>query len=198
MKFLIALLGLMLAGCTAPLKPVSFDQPVAATSDLAATVVLISGAVRGSSGTALVPAGTVFVPLSTGPTPQLQFNPADQRVFVESFRAELQRLKLVREALPVSAGGSSELGIQLIFAQTFHNPDGHLYMLDVVMEIAGGKRSFLKQYRVVSNEGDNWLQRMNANAQEGKAKAGKKLMQQLIPDVAAYIAENRKPTGQSL
>jgi hypothetical protein len=186
-------LALMLAGCAAPLKPVSFNEPVAVTSDLGVAVALVSGAVRGASGTSLVPAGSILVPLSTGPNPQLQFNADDQRAFVASFRSELQRVKLVREAVDVSSATSADFGIQLIFAQTLHNPNGHLYMLDVVMEIVGGNKPFLKQYRVVSSEGDSVWQKMSTSASEGKAKAATKLMKQLVPDVAAYIEQNRKP-----
>jgi hypothetical protein len=187
-------LSILVAGCTAPLKPVSYDRPVAVTSDLRAAVALQAGVVRGSSGTGIVPAGTLFVPIATGPTPHLHFNTEDQRAFVASFRRELARLKLVREAIDVSAGTGADIGIQLIFAQTFHNPNGHVYMLDVVMEIIGGKTSFLKQYKVVSSEGDSFWRRMNTSAAEGKAKAAAKLMSQLIPDVAAYIEQNRKRT----
>lgn len=134
-------LALMLAGCAAPLKPVSFDEPVAVTSDLRVAVALVSGAVRGASGTSLVPAGNILVPLSTGPTPHLQFNAEDQRAFVASLRGELQRLKLVREAVDVASAGNVDFGIQLIFAQTFHNPNGHVYVLDVAMERRGLHRA---------------------------------------------------------
>jgi hypothetical protein len=84
------------------------------TRSIALAVALVSGAVRGASGTSLVPAGNILVPLSTGPNPQLQFNAGDQRAFVASFRAELQRLKLVREAADVSSAAAADLGIQLI------------------------------------------------------------------------------------
>lgn len=64
-------------------------------------------------------------------------------------------------------------------------------MLDVVMEIVGGAKPFMKQHRVVSSDGDSLWQTLNTNASEGKAKAATKLMKQLIPDVAAYIEQNR-------
>jgi hypothetical protein len=181
----------MLAACAAPLKPVSFDEPVAVSSDLRVAVVLISGAVRGASGTSLVPAGNILIPLSTGPNPHLQFNTDDQRTFIASFRAELQRVKLVREAIDVAPGASADLGIQLIFAQTMHDPNQHVYVLDVVMEIIGGREPFMKQYRVISSEGDSMWTKLNTNASEGKSKAATKLMKQLVPDVAAYIEQNR-------
>lgn len=188
-KWAISLL--LVTGCSAPLKPVTVDQPVTVTSDARVAVALQSGAVRGATGTALLPAGNILIPIATGPNPELQFNQADQRAFVTSFRGELERLKVVREALDVASATTADYGIQLIFAQTIHNPQGQVYMLDVVMEIVGGEKPFLKQYRVVSSEGDSFWQRMSTNASEGKSKAATKLMNQLIPDVAAYVG--RKP-----
>lgn len=169
MRYVVVLLALALGGCSAPLKPVSYTQPVAVRSDLRAAVVLVSGAVRGGSGTTLIPAGTIFVPISTGPNPRLQFNTEDQKTFMASFRGELERLKLVRETIDAAPGSTADIGIQIIFAQTFHQPEPQTYVLDVVMEIVGGRTPFLKQYRVVSSEGDSFWQKMNTNAGEAKA-----------------------------
>jgi hypothetical protein len=186
---------LLISACTAPLKPVSFSEPVAVSSDLRVAVLLVSGAVRGARDTMLVPAGAILVPVATGPNPELQFNAQDQRTFVASFRSELERLKLVGTTTDATPGTRADLGIQLIFAQTLHNPNGHVYVLDVVMEIVGGAKPFMKQYRVVSSEGDSWWQRMNTDASEGKAKAATKLMRELVRDVAAYIEENLPRTA---
>lgn len=191
---LVIALVLALAACTS-LAPVSYNEPVAVKSDLRAAVALVSGAVRGAKGTTVAPAGNIFVPLAIGPMPHLQFNLEDQRTFVASFRSELQRLNVVGEALDAAAVQRADLGIQIIFAQTQHNPEGQTYVLDVVMEIIGGERPFLRQYRIVSSEGDSLWQRMNTNAAEGKSKAAAKLMKLLIPDVAAYISQNRSPIG---
>ena len=191
MKLVLGLM-LFLAACTT-LEPVTFDQPVAVNSELRAAVALVSGPVRGTRGTSMVPAGTILVPLSIGPWPQLQFHVDDQRAFVDSFRRELERLKLVAEARDVASVSSAELGIQIIFAQTQHNQESNTYVLDVVMEIVGGKTPFLKQYRVVSSEGDSTWKKFNTNAAEGKAKAAHKLIRLLIPDVAAYLEQNRTP-----
>ena len=188
-------LALLLAACAAPLKPVSYDRPVAVSSQARVVVALQSGAVRGGTGTTLVPAGTIIIPVTVGSNPQLQFHAEDQRTFVASFRNELERLKVVREAVDVSTATSADFGIQIIFAQTMHNPNGHVYQLDVVMEIVGGEKPFLKQYRVVSSDGDSYWQRMNTNASEGKSKAATKLIRLLIPDVAAYIEQNRAKTA---
>jgi hypothetical protein len=189
--FLILFLG----ACTTTPEPVVFDQPVTVKSELRAAVALVSGPVRGAKGTAAIPPGTILVPLAIGPTPNTQFNVGDQRDFIATFRRELERLGLVAQAHDVAEVTSADLGIQLIFAQTQYNEDAHTYVLDVAMEIVGGAKPLLKQYRVISSEGDSTWTRLNTNATEGKAKAAARLLKLLIPDVAAYIQRNRSPTG---
>lgn len=189
--FLILLLG----ACTTAPQPVVFDQPVKVKSELLAAVALVSGPVRGAKDTAAIPPGTILVPLAIGPTPNTQFNVGDQRAFVATFRRELERLGLVAEARDLAEVSRADLGIQLIFAQTQYNAEAHTYVLDVAMEIVGGAKPLLKQYRVISSEGDSTWTRLNTDATEGKAKAAAKLLKQLIPDVEAYIQRNRSPTG---
>jgi hypothetical protein len=194
MKRLVLAFALLLGACNTP-EPVVFNQPVPVSSELRAAVALVSGPVRGGKGTSAVPPGTILVPLSIGPTPNTQFNLGDQRAFVATFRHELERLKLVVEARDVAEVSKADLGIQLIFAQTQYNAEAHTYVLDVAMEIVGGPKPFLKQYRVISSEGDSAWKRLNTNATEGKARAAARLLKQLIPDVAQYIQQNRSPTG---
>jgi hypothetical protein len=189
------LLILFLGACTTTPAPVLFDEPLAVKSELRAAVALVSGPVRGANGTAAIPPGTILVPLAIGPTPNTQFNVGDQRAFIATFRQELERLGLVAEALDLAQATSADLGIQLIFAQTQYNEDAHTYVLDVAMEIVGGRKPLLKQYRVISSEGDSTWTRLNTNATEGKAKAAARLLKLLIPDVAAYIRKHRSPTG---
>jgi hypothetical protein len=196
MKILInaILLALLLGGCATPhipLSRVAFDQAVSVTSEKTAKVWLVPGDVSGSGGLTLVPAGSIALPIPTGPQPHLQFNVEDQRIFVDSFKNELQRLKLFRTALDGDSPESADIGIKLRFTRTYHNRGMQEYTLDVVMEIAGGKKPFLKQYHVISSEYDSWWEKMNTNASEGKTKAGNILIKQLIPDVEAYVAENR-------
>jgi hypothetical protein len=195
MKRMVLAFGLLLGACTNTPEPVVFDQPVAVKSELRAALALVSGPVRGAKGTAAIPPGTILVPLAIGPTPNTQFNLGDQRVFMATFRHELERLGLVAEARDVAEVTSADVGIQLIFAQTQYNEDAHTYVLDVAMEIVGGAKPLLKQYRVISSEGDSTWTRLNTNATEGKAKAAARLLRLLIPDVAAYIQRNRSPTG---
>lgn len=198
MKRVVFAFGLLLAACTTP-EPVVFNQPVPVTSELRAAVALVSGPVRGAQDTSAIPPGTILVPISIGPSPNLQFNQGDQRAFVATLRQELERLRLVAEARDVADVSRADLGIQLIFAQTQYNEEAHTYVLDVAMEIVGGARPLLKQYRVISSEGDSTWKRLNTNATEGKAKAAAKLLKLLIPDVAGYIqhnrTEHRSPTG---
>lgn len=79
----------------------------------------------------------------------------------------------------------------MIFSQTFHTLEYQEYTLDVVMEIAGGRVPFMRQYQVVSSEKDSLWTKLNTTAFEGKAKAVKLLLEKLIPDIEAYIAANK-------
>jgi hypothetical protein len=140
----------------------------------------------------------MFVPIFAGPVPELQFHPDDQRAFGESLRRELVRLKLVRSAVTAEAGISPDITVSLLFAQTVHNNMLQIYILDVVMELQGGPKPFLKQYRVASSEKDSELAKMNTTAYEAKAKAAKLLLEKLIPDIEAYVATvQKKPVGSS-
>jgi len=188
---LVALSAFALFGCATPsipYKPTPYENAVSTTSNLTANVVHVTGIVYGSGGMSIVPIGKgIFMPISSGPYPHLQFNEEDQRIFVESFRQELERLHLFKAATANSAI-SQDAEIKVLFAQTFHNPNFQQYVLDVAMQISSQGKTFANRYRVVSNEGDSWFEKMSTNASEGKAKAGKKLMAALIADVEKWLA----------
>lgn len=182
-------LASLLSGCATPipLNTLTYEQKPTVTSTKEATVVVVSGAVRGAAGSFLVPVGGIFVPMSTGPNPALQFNAQDQQEFAESLRTELVRLGVLKTA-SVDPNVGKDLKIQVIFAQTFHNPNFQEYTLDVVAEMTGGKEPLLRQYRIVSSEKDSTWEKWNTNAYQGKAKAARLLMEKLIPDIERYVA----------
>ncbi|UCU95800.1 hypothetical protein [Hydrogenophaga taeniospiralis] len=186
---LIALAASLLAGCATPipLNTLRYEQPMKVSSTKEATVVVVSGAVRGAAGSYLMPVGGIFIPMSSGPNPMLQFNAVDQQAFAESLRAELVRNGVLRVAAPDTAM-ARDLKVQVIFAQTYHNPNFQEYVLDVVAEMTGGKEPALRQYRVVSSEKDSTWEKWNTNAYQGKAKAARLLLEKLIPDIASYVA----------
>lgn len=188
-------LSVVLAGCATPipLNNIPYAGTVSVSTTKTAAVNIVSGAVRGSSASTLIPIGNIFVPMSTGPVPHLQFNPDDQRAFGESLRAEVVRLGLFKSAsIAASADQAADISINVLFAQTFHNIKWQEYTLDVAVELQGGKTAFLKQYRVVSSEKDSAWDKWNTNAYEGKAKAVKLLLEKLIPDIEGYLAANRE------
>lgn len=190
---LAALAGLTGCASPIPLNNISYDQAVSVTSTKVAQVSIVSGAVRGSGTSTLVPVGTTFIPIASGPNPKLQFNAQDQQAFGESLRTELVRTGLLRAAkADVSAASPSpDLVINILFPQTYHNPYFQEYTLDVVMEILGGPIPLIKQYQVISSEKDSIWVKMNTNAYEGKAKAAKLLLERLIPDIESYIKLQR-------
>ena len=181
----------VLAGCATPsipLKPSSYDKGVTTTSNLTAKVIHLSGVVSGASDMSMVPIGSgMFLPISSGPHPHLQFNDEDQRIFLTAFRQELERLHLVKSAI-ADPKQTADIEIKVMFAQTFHNPIHQEYILDVGMQITySAGKTFTNRYRIISNEGDSWFEKMNTNASEGKAKAGDKLMAALVSDVEKWL-----------
>jgi hypothetical protein len=83
-----------------------------------------------------------------------------------------------------------DIQMSIVFAQTYHQIQNQEYTLDVAMSIEGGKKPFLKQYRVSSNEKATLWERLNTNAYEGKVLAVRRLLERLVPDIQAYVAEN--------
>ena len=187
--FILSLFASLLVGCATPipLNTLKYEQVTSVKSSKEATVAVTTGAIRGASGSYMMPVGGIFIPMSTGPIPKLQFNTEDQQAFAESLRNELVRLGIVKSA-SADTSVNKDLKIQVIFAQTFHNPNFQEYTLDVVAEISGGKEPLLRQYRIISSEKDSTWEKLNTNAYEGKAKAAKLLMQRLIPDIESYIS----------
>ncbi len=183
------LVAAFLGGCATPipLNTLKYQPQTTVTSTKEAAVVVVSGAVRGGSGSYLMPAGGIFIPVSTGPNPKLQFNTDDQQAFAESLRTELVRLGVLKSASADLTAGK-DLKVQVIFAQTYHNPNFQEYVLDVVAEMTGGKEPLLRQYRVVSSEKDSTWEKWNTNAYQGKEKAARLLLEKLVPDIERYVA----------
>ncbi len=171
----LAVLFSLAAGCVNVVNPVlvkvTYDKPIRMTSDKTARLELIIGVVQGDR-----------------PYPSSLFNAQDQQVFTESLEEELLRLNLLR----VFGEGESTIEgtdvlILLMFVHTTHDSNLHDYRLDVAMEICSADRAFKKRYQVLSSEGESILIRMGTNAAEGKAKAAKKLMAALIPDIEQFM-----------
>lgn len=194
MKYLLSTVAvaLLLSGCATPIpfNTVSLGGEPTVTSSKEASLVHIAGAVRGTSNTALMPVGNILVPISTGPVPKLQFHSADQSEFIDVLRSELLRLKVFKAVTLGPDPAHGDFKISVIFAQTYHQIQNQEYTLDVAMSIEGGKKPFLRQYRVNSNEKATTWERLNTDAYEGKALAVRRLLERLVPDIQAYVAEN--------
>ena len=191
-KFISILAVFILSGCATkiPFNTASIGGESTVTSSKTASILRVSGAIRGGQSTTLIPVGTILVPIASGPNPELQFHNQDQAEFTEVLRTELLRLKVFQS---ISAGENQDnpdIKITIVFAQTYHMPQMQEYILDVAMNIEGGKRPLLKQYRVGSHEKSSLWEKLNTNAYEGKVLAVRRLLEKLIPDIQSYIAEN--------
>lgn len=191
LALLLCCAALALCGCAIDpvLAKVSYDGPAIVTSTKTASLRLQTGVVEGASGTSLAYAGpNVFIPVATGPNPELQFNLQDQQIFVESLKDELNRLNILRVAqVSTQRVEGTDVAIDIVFTQTTHRPGLQEYYLNVAMQIQGGQRTFAKRYEVLSSEGENAWTKMNTNVAQGKALAGRKLMAKLMPDIEAFL-----------
>ena len=110
------------SGCgPVPLVPVTYEKEVVAQSDLTAFVELNTGRVSGYSSSTMIYAGGIFVPVSTGPVPELQFGAEDQAIFIQSLKDEMQRLGIVGSIADTAADDSLNMGVD--FVQTEHFPN---------------------------------------------------------------------------
>lgn len=185
----------VLSGCINPvLVKVPYEQPATITSDIKASIQLMTGVVEGASGTTLMYGGPgIYIPISTGPIPELQFNLKDQQVFAASLQDELNRLNILNvTGVSEQKMNTDGMVIQLVFAQTSHNPQMHDYFLNVGMQLQYGDKTFAKRYEVISSEGETVWTRMNTNAAEGKMLAAKKLMLKILPDIQSFIGNLHK------
>ncbi len=123
-RYLVYLALAVLAGLTGcaspiPLNNITYDKAVTVTSTKVARVSVISGAVRGSGSSTLIPMGTTFIPIASGPNVALHFNAKDQQAFGESLRTELVRTGLLRTAYAGSgAQGTFRVGFMFDWFST--------------------------------------------------------------------------------
>jgi len=173
------LAAMALAACVNPaLVKVGYDGAVGRASDRSASLRMASGRVDMQSATYV------------RPSPAQYFNLDDQRVFGESLRAELNRLRMLRvgEVSWQDVREPGEVAIELTFQRTVYFPVIQAYALDVALQLRSGARTFARRYRIDSREGEGLWAKMNTDAGEGKALAARKLMARLIPDIDAFLA----------
>ncbi|GAA4333147.1 hypothetical protein GCM10023144_24110 [Pigmentiphaga soli] len=184
-------LAAALSGCATPipLDTISTGAAPAATSDRTASIrtkTVASRAQQTSKTNYFLIGGTV-APISAQIDPELSFTEADQENCAAALRAELERLRVFKSIGP-DTGQGSDISIRLEFLGTYYRNVNQEYWLDVLLSLSGGQQDFSRRYRVNSNEGESLWKKLNTNAYEGKASAVRKLMEQVIPDVQAYVA----------
>jgi len=179
--------AMLLSGCVTsiPLQNIQYTGIVGVTSSKTAKVQLVSDV---ASASPVMLAGKISVPISTGPVPQLQFHTKDQRASIASLRKELVRLGMFKSTVDESTSEPTDISISIIFEQTHHNVEGQEYTLDLEMQLTGGDKPFVNQYRVISSVKDSTWDKWNTTAYDGKKKAVKRLLEKLIPDIESYIA----------
>ena len=193
-------LGTFYSGCTTDPGPptlwdITFSKSVSHQSTKSVKLVLKNGEVWARESLGFIGIGFLpIIPYTYGPYPAASFNYGDQRIFSYVFHDELERLKLFRSITDLKSAPPSDIEIHLFFKKTSYEPLYHDYILDVEMNIIGRVHPFRKQYHILSSEGDSFWKKTNTSASEGKAKAGAKLLDQLIVDLHSWVAADQKVT----
>jgi hypothetical protein len=180
-------LALALVACAMqrPLTPVTFDEPVSVTSDKSARVRLVLGGLRDPGSGDEMPSGETFFPVIVAPLSFQQFDVGDQQTFVRSLRAELTRLRIFGAVLDDYSPDPADVEIQLLFARTVYQEHPHRYTLDVGMRLMGAGPPVVGQYHVV------WeltFREPLKGKGHPKVSVATKLLNRLVPDIAAYVA----------
>ena len=196
MRRVLLAAALALSGCS--MQPVlmpapSYESAVVVSSSKTADVSVVTGTVTGKGSSMIIPVvgAGVFVPVSTGPVERLMFGREDQEIFAAALRSELVRLGLFADAGGAggAAGTEADARIRLDFRRTEHSPQFQSYALEVDMRIEGDKPALEKHYVIVSDDDAGFWEKANTNATQGKAKAGRKLMAALVPDIEAWLQQ---------
>lgn len=196
-KFLLMVLILPLGCATlAPLPPITYLKPVSITSEKTIQIKLLSGNIGGNADTysySLTSVNwdyteTTTHTVSTMPT-SVHFDSEDQKMFVKSLGNELIRLKMAHAVTESSTATNNDISLIISFISTWHRPDYQGYILDVKMDISGGGRKSTNSYHIISNEGDSFFEKIFTDAIQGKTKAAKKLLEEIIPDIENFIKE---------
>lgn len=183
--FILGIIALLFTGCTAPLVPVTYESEIKQRSSIPAVVRLETGKITGYGSTSMAGIGNgVFIPIATGPAPNLHFDIADQKVFLDSLKSELSRHDIVKVLENTAA--AQTLDIQVIFARTEHYPAMQEYKLTVVMTLTYGEQMKEHRYDILSSDGENLWTKFNTNASKGKKLAAEKLMKVMIPDIESF------------
>jgi hypothetical protein len=173
------------------LKPVSFDGVTTVTSQWTASLDYRPGEVSSSLPSRLPPPPfSWFVRLTEAQLRDITFDSADQQVFLESFRSELERLKLVRTAtLAGKEAAIPDVRILVRFDKTEFRSGYRLY---VEMTIEGDPGT-AQHWRYVA---DSTVRApLDTEVPRAKSRAASALLHDMIPDVEAWIRENLPADG---
>lgn len=195
MRFLIGGFMLMsaviMSGCAAPLPKIAYDKPTSVTSQRLGTILLTSGVVEGSTASSTIPAGGIFVTIPSARSPAwVNFNLKDQEIFANSLAEELNRLGIMRIAMPPSPDAPlANVQFRIIFERTTKNPNAD-YRLQVKLEILTPGANQVKSYDIRSFDGESGWAKFNVTPPTGKKMAAQKLLDAMIPDIEAFVAQS--------
>jgi hypothetical protein len=178
------------------LEPLTYHGATSVTSQKKAEVELVTGEVKRHRVDEDVLPHFITKGSWASRHPDLTgtFGADDQQVFVESLTSELVRLDLFRQATTTGEGHASDgVHIKLWFAKTDYFRGGpQRYVLYVEMQIESGRGATTKRYIADSKPNVSLAKWMftSMNRQQAKAAAAASLLDQLIPDIEAWLQQD--------
>jgi hypothetical protein len=178
------------------LGPVSYQGTVSVTSQRTASVELVTGDVnRHRTDEQVLPHWlTKGSWASRHPSSVGTFDAADEAQFVQALVVQLVHLRLFKQAAETSADNSDDVHVRLTFAATdyFEPAVTHAsayYLLHVDMQIGNPQGSVSKSYVGDSRHARSADTGDASGLAREKTRAAIDLMNQLIPDVEAYLQQ---------
>lgn len=189
---LIGIATLAIGGCVTPipLRTAALDWQPTIVSTKEATLRHHTGTIRTGTITNVIIAGPIIVPYTLDGNRSGNFDEVTQAEFMELLRDELVRLGVLRAVRFGEDLGSSDVLITVDFADSYYAANRQIHELDVVLSIEGGKAPFRQTYKINSVEKLTRWERLNTNGYQSKVLAARALLEALIPDIRAYVAQD--------
>ena len=182
----VVTVSLLAGGCAYPLTPldkITYPGTVSVSSSMSARVVVSPG--RGQMG----PRHAWFI-FNSGYSLAPETNREFARRFDELLRKELTRLGLFGTIVDATDKRSADIVITVFYADVVEHVA--YFTVDVEMRLTGGSQPFWNRYQFVSSERDTKEEFVFRTYWGQEEKTHKLLLERVIPDIEAYVAENNK------
>lgn len=184
---------LFISSCTLPSIPLNLHQVSLAenysSTKFPASFSFIPGATleeARSETTSL--SDNSWITVELGPYEYRSYSKENQRALFGFFKDELERLGIASEVS--SPQDQCIVNISLNIIYTAYQISYRTYRIHAKMTIEHLGKSTFFDYKIVSNEGDSWAEKIRTSAEKGKQKVSSLLLEKMIKDTAVWASEN--------